>query len=208
MRGFIVLCVACLFSPQAWSEVTFEWVTVGNVGNPADPGTGDGSVDYVYQISKFEVTNAQYAEFLTAVLLEGNVVFPTSDQAEQAVLWAQESIDQIGAQGAFSYQPVVGRELYPASMTFLDSMRFVNWLENGQPDGVPGNVTTEAGTYNVFEGATEVRGASATYAIPTWDEWYKAAYHDPSKSGSQYWLYPNGSDTLPSVKHHRVAQTV
>ena len=41
------------------SEVTFDWVTVG------DPGFG--GVDYSYRISKHEVTNTQYTEFLNAV---------------------------------------------------------------------------------------------------------------------------------------------
>ena len=32
-----------------------------------DATTGYGSVDYVYEIGKYKVTNAQYAEFLNAV---------------------------------------------------------------------------------------------------------------------------------------------
>jgi sulfatase modifying factor 1 len=53
--------------------VTMEWVTVGDPGNAADTAvmndhtTGYGSVSYAYRISKYEVTNAQYAEFLNAV---------------------------------------------------------------------------------------------------------------------------------------------
>ncbi len=51
---------------QALAEVTFDWATVGNPGNAADPlnsGTipGIGSVAYEYSIAKHEVTNAQYA---------------------------------------------------------------------------------------------------------------------------------------------------
>jgi hypothetical protein len=48
------------------AEVTFGWATVGNPGNGPDE-TGFGSVPYVYRISKHEVTNAQYTEFLNAV---------------------------------------------------------------------------------------------------------------------------------------------
>ena len=47
--------------------VTMDWAYVGDVGNAADPLTGYGSVGYGYYISKHEVTNAQYAEFLNAV---------------------------------------------------------------------------------------------------------------------------------------------
>lgn len=51
--------------------MTLEWATVGNPGNPGEGAfAGDtsnyGSVGYVYQISKHEVTNSQYAEFLNA----------------------------------------------------------------------------------------------------------------------------------------------
>ena len=45
-------------------------VTVGNPGNAADTrydATGFGSVGYVYQIGKYEVTAGQYTEFLNAV---------------------------------------------------------------------------------------------------------------------------------------------
>jgi hypothetical protein len=53
------------------SAVTIDWTLVGNPGNPTDllrsyydgsSGT-HGSVDYVYRIGTYEVTNAQYAEF-------------------------------------------------------------------------------------------------------------------------------------------------
>ena len=47
-------------------EVTFDWATVGNPGN-ADDTTGLGGIDYTYRISKYEVTNSQYTEFLNAV---------------------------------------------------------------------------------------------------------------------------------------------
>jgi sulfatase modifying factor 1 len=32
--------------------------------------------------------------------------------------------------------------------------------------------------------------------IPSEDEWYKAAYYDPTKGGSNYWKYATQSDTL------------
>ena len=54
--------------------VTIDTVFVGNPGNAAKEfpqynywGTHFGAVDYVYNIGTYEVTNAQYAEFLNAV---------------------------------------------------------------------------------------------------------------------------------------------
>jgi formylglycine-generating enzyme required for sulfatase activity len=40
------------------------------------------------------------------------------------------------------------------------------------------------------------RNAGATYVIPSENEWYKAAYYNPSNAS--YWLYPTQSNTAPS----------
>ena len=44
------------------------------------------------------------------------------------------------------------------------------------------------------------RNTGATYFIPTEDEWYKAAYYDPTlNSGAGgYWSYPTKSNSTPS----------
>ena len=78
------------FAPTAvMGQVTFDWLTVGDVGNAADnetiatkgpftspagpqetPGddtTGYGAVDYEFQIARTHVTTSQYVEFLNAV---------------------------------------------------------------------------------------------------------------------------------------------
>ncbi len=62
-----LFCLALCAAP-AHAVVTFDWATVGNSGNADDiHGDGYGGVDYTYRISKHEVTNAQYTEFLNAV---------------------------------------------------------------------------------------------------------------------------------------------
>ena len=50
---------------SAASAVTIDWVTVGDPGNACDtqPQGCFGAVSYEYRIGKFEVTNAQYADF-------------------------------------------------------------------------------------------------------------------------------------------------
>ena len=64
--------VSLVISDSA-SAVAIDWVLVGDPGNAADTElmsdgtTGYGAVGYAYRISKYEVTNAQYAEFLNAV---------------------------------------------------------------------------------------------------------------------------------------------
>ncbi len=55
------------------ADISFEWVTVADPGNPSDPLTDlrtpyetpptRGAVPYVYNISKYETTIGQYAAF-------------------------------------------------------------------------------------------------------------------------------------------------
>ena len=96
-------------------------------------------------------------------------------------------------------------------VSFYDAVRFANWLENGQPTGtnqVAG--TTETGSYTLFTDGTgpysttnvSARAANATWVVPTENEWYKAAYYQPSGAGGpsdNYWLYPIQSDSVPRV---------
>ena len=42
----------------------------------------------------------------------------------------------------------------------------------------------------------ETRNAGATYVIPSENEWYKAAYFNPSNG--TYWTYPTQSNSTPS----------
>src|SRR5262245_27372895 len=50
------------------SAVTMAWQFVGNPGNACDPQSQGcfGAVGYAYNIGTYEVTNAQYVEFLNA----------------------------------------------------------------------------------------------------------------------------------------------
>ena len=65
-RLFLAASLIALLAASSVSAVSIDWVTVGDPGNTSDT-TGFGSVGYSYQISKYEVTNAQYTEFLNAV---------------------------------------------------------------------------------------------------------------------------------------------
>jgi formylglycine-generating enzyme len=194
--GLVALIVG--FASSASAEVTFEWVTVGNPGNAADPlnsgsTPGIGTVDYVYRISKYEVTNDQWAEFLNAVaatdpneLYNGNM-----------------SITQSGSPGSHTYTVHANRGNKPVNfVSYFDVMRFVNWLHNGQPTGSQDASTTEDGVYLISDGVSETRAPGAKFFIPSRNEWYKAAYHQPSAVGGDadnYWLYPTASNAVPTV---------
>jgi hypothetical protein len=66
LTAALILILAISGPAQA---VTIDWVTVGDPGNACDIQSQGcfGAVAYTYQIGKYEVTNAQYAEFLNAV---------------------------------------------------------------------------------------------------------------------------------------------
>ncbi len=175
-------------------------VTVGDIGNAADD-TGRGSVAYEYQISATEVTNAEYAVFLNAVAATDTHGLYNTNMAD-----VYGGITRSGSSGSYTYAAVPGRENNPVVyVSFWDSLRYVNWLHNGMPTGAQDASTTEDGAYtlngvtNPVNG-TVARNPGATWFLPTEDEWYKAAYYDPTlNSGAGgYYDYATQNDTAPS----------
>jgi len=191
---------------------TIEMVPVGNAGNPADTSTY-GAVSYPYSIGKYEVTNAQYTQFLNAVAVtDPNALYNTSMGSN-----VRGGITRSGASGSYSYvvKGFMGEK--PVNyVSWYDALRFCNWLHNGRPTGEQDSATSEGGAYTLT-GATSVavgddpthgangRNAGARFWLPGEDEWYKAAYHDPANAGADangtadYWLYPTKSDGAPTV---------
>ncbi|MFM8435083.1 MAG: formylglycine-generating enzyme family protein [Planctomycetia bacterium] len=198
--------VAALPLPAAAAEpadLGIEWVTVGNPGNAPDPATGRGGVAGVFQISKHEVTVGQYAAFLGAVAAN-----------DPHGLWTGGlPIARTGGPGAFTYAAKPGHERMPVvNLTFLDCMRFANWLHHLQSDPAargpaksPADAArlTETGAYSIAAGGgLAARQPGAQAWIPNEDEWYKAAYHQPRLSGgppSHYWRFPTRSDAIPAL---------
>jgi formylglycine-generating enzyme required for sulfatase activity len=176
--------------------VSFEWITIDDPGNPPDDAvmlccresmgmTGFGPVDYVYRISRTELTNAQYAEFLNAVasVADPNALFNTRLQ----------DVLRAGGAGSYSYAAKAGRENHPVRfIEHFDGFRFANWLHNGQPSGLQDETTTEDGAYTLL-GANPVdvvRNEGASFFVPSEDEWYKAAFWDPVEQ--RYWSWATG----------------
>lgn len=79
-------------------------------------------------------------------------------------------------------------------VSFKDAVRFTNWLHNGQGSG-----DTEAWAYAITVGNDEVHSASATYLLPSPDEWHKAAYHKNDGLTSNFWFYPTSKGTLDLI---------
>ena len=181
-------------------------VTVGNPGNGTDtsgrPNTaGFGRVDYSYQIGKYDVTIGQYAAFLNAADPTGtnpNGIYNSSmgtnlniagiSYTSGAAVGSKYSVMNNGGDSA--NRPIT-------YVTWFDAARFANWMTNGQ-----GNSSTETGGYTL-NGATSGNAVAvnpgAAFRLPTENEWYKAAYYDPTLNSGAGGYYANAtqSDTPP-----------
>lgn len=173
----------------AQADVVFDLTYIGDAGNANDASTGLGSVNYDYYIGTYEVTVAQYTEFLNAVAASDPYGLYNSSMETDPV---GASIIRSGESGSYTYTAVAGKENEPVRWVSLyDGMRLCNWLANGQGSG-----DTENGSYDLSLGVYTPRSTSATWVIPSQDEWYKAAYYDAEHDA--YYAYPNGSDEVPA----------
>ncbi len=186
-------------------QTSLDFVTVGNPGNAADPSTGYGAVPYTYQMGTYDVTTAQYCQFLNAVAKTDTYgLYNSGMNTDNSYI----KITRSGSSGNYSYS-VTGSDSQAANcpvsnVTWGDAARFCNWLQNGQPSGAEGPGTTETGAYTLNGAVTAValqsanitRNAGATDFIPSTNEWYKAAYYNASMAN--YWLYTTQSNTAPS----------
>ena len=112
------------------AAVTLEWVTVGNAGN-ANDYTGYGGVGYEYQIMKYEVTNAQYAEFLNSVDAAGanpNGIY--NDAMGSDVRGGINFTAGNAAGSKYAVKTDMGDKPV-VYVSHLDAQRFANWIHNG-----------------------------------------------------------------------------
>ena len=219
MTATLIVTTVVLFAGQA-QAVNIETVPVGNTGNLPD-STGYGAVAYGYNIGKYEVTAGQYTEFLNAVadtddyLLWDARMDDYGDPSDP--VWADlgPQIFRTGSQGSYEYSVAADWANRPVNyVSVSDGMRFANWLHNGQPTtGVQDASTTEDGTYpllgqagtgeknpdnaELYQLALAGRNAGWTWALPSLDEWFKAAYHYNDGDTGNYWGFPTQSEDWP-----------
>jgi formylglycine-generating enzyme required for sulfatase activity len=192
--------LACLLAvPVMAGTVDYTMVTVGNPGNANDTvGTGYGAVATSYQIGKYDVTIGQYAAFLNAVAATDTYSLYNSSMGSDL---NNAGITQNNESGSFTYSVIDnGGDSSNRPITYVswfDAARFANWMTNGQ-----GNSSTETGAYTL-NGATTgdavAANPGASFSVPTENQWYKAAYYDPTlNSGSGgYYAYATQSNTAP-----------
>jgi formylglycine-generating enzyme len=190
----------------AWTGVaSLDTVSVGDPGNAGNAGYY-GAVAYNYQIGKYEVTVAQYCEFLNA----------KATTTDSYGLWNSTmssdpvgGIDRSGSAGSYSYAVKTGHANNPAVyVTWYDAMRFANWLNNGQ--GANGD--TETGVYAITgsgpdwtvsipsaaQRATWAASFGKHWLLESYQEGYKAAYYKGGGVNAGYWSYATRSNTQPT----------
>lgn len=195
--AFAVALVSMVVASTA-RAVTIDMVTVGNPGN-ADNVVSEfvsaGGVGYSYQIGKYDVTIQQYTDFLNAAAKSDPYSLYDSNMASDLNI---AGISQSGSDGAYTYSVIGSSGNKPITyVSWFDAARFSNWMQNGQGSG-----DTETGAYTLngqTSGAPPSKNAGATFYIPTQNEWYKAAFYDPTlNSGAGgYWQYTTRSNTTP-----------
>jgi hypothetical protein len=181
--------------------VTIAWSPVGNPGNAPDPATGSlyGAVGYSYNIGTYDVTNSQYVAFLNSNDPTGLSPLQLYNSGMSNGKYGGITYNSGAANGS-KYSAKSGNGNNPVNyVTWYDTLRFSNWLDNGQ---VPGS--TETGAYTLLGGtptpsnaSTITRNTGATVFLPSENEWYKAAYYNPANS--TYYQYPTSSNTAPTA---------
>ncbi len=183
--GFVMLALGPAHA------VTHDMVIVGAPGNAAD-SNGFGSVAESFAISRTEVTNEQYAEFLNAKAKSDPLGLYNSSMEG-----ATGGIKRTGSAGSFSYLVLPGRAQNAVNfVSFFDALRYINWLHNGQGSG-----STETGAYTLLgnratptNSTSIVRDENALFFLPSEDEWYKAAYFDAAMASYNPFPYADGFD--------------
>jgi len=159
---------------------SIDFVEIGNPGNVADT-TGFpnpvGSVGYVYNISKYEISRSM----IENANATGTLGITLNDLASFG--------------GNYPNRPANGISWYEAA-------KFVNYL-NIQAGSVSAYKFDSNGMFQIwsssdvgFNSSNPFRNSNAKYWLPSTDEWYKAAYGSPS---GQWYNYPNGSDSPPAI---------
>ena len=204
---FVTVIVAVLGS--AAMAVNIETVPVGDAGNDADTHNPQpGAVDYEYGIGKYEVTNAQYVEFLNAVAVTDTYGLYNTDMGGAANLRGGIIRSGVSSEYTYAVRDTNWADKPVNSVSWYDTLRFANWLTNGQGSG-----STESGSYTITGS-----GPNWTVTVPTaadrktWseggefhvmltsrDEWYKAAYYKGGGATAGYWDLPTGVDAPTST---------
>lgn len=171
------------------NQFQMEFVTISDPGNSPDNDLNArpisstlGSVGYTFGIGKFEVSRDMITKFNAA-------------QSLQIIL---QDMSVYGGNG--SNKPATG-------VSWNEAARFVNWLNTSSgkfvaykftSNGVNDNIALWSATDTLdYDASNPYRSKRATYVLPTYNEWYKAAYYDPTNK--VYYDFATGRNTAPAA---------
>ena len=130
-----LLALAC--APLASADVfnmpgglkSLSFVAIGDAGNAHDPATGGvfGGVADNYAIGKFDVTTAQYAQFLNAVAATDTYELYSPSMG---TYFGSSGVSRSGSSGSYSYSVIGNGDTPIFDVSWGDAARFVNWIEN------------------------------------------------------------------------------
>lgn len=144
------------------------------------PGSDGGGVDYDFYIGKYEVTNSEFAVFLSAN--------PSYEYTYWPDLMGRVKIRMLASQRQHVLVPVPGWEDHPVTdVSWEMAAAYCNWLSERE------------GLEKVYdESAGWVPDITRNgYRLPMAEEWYKSAAWDPTKDGvGGFWKYGCRSDTI------------
>ena len=229
MRTTAAAVVTCLVANAtlAFAQTSYftdpnsgvEFSRIGALNNPAYSGpdpfnigvTGRGSVGYEYSIGRFEVTTAQWVEFYNAAYARADEIsFPAQTLWTPTIWGAVRDTSYTGPGTRYRVNPnVANAAMLPVGgISWRTAAVYCNWLHNNKSSDTGAflngayDVSTFSGGFPTFTDQAS-RSAGATYWIPSWDEWMKAAHYDPNRLNSDgsvggWWTYPHMSDLAPT----------
>ncbi len=161
-----ILIFTGFVSAELIRGIDIEFVNIGNTDNPGDTREysaspyGCGAVGYEYEIGKYEITNTQWNTFVSLA----------------GAPW-----------GSFtpSWSPWTNANVPTNCVSWYEAAQFCNYLTSGDKSQ-GAYLFGDNGSPASFIGIDREAALSSygkIYAIPTEDEWYKAAYYKPDGSG-------------------------
>ena len=164
---------------------------------PIDPVSDSPLPDYDFYIGTYEVTNAQYAQFLNSVASVDDYYLYDKNMGLTDLDRGLGGITREGYSGDYSYSVVPELANHPVTyVSFWDAARYVNWLSTG---------STEQGAYTMKpkqdDNKTQLieRNQDAfdegAFALPSHAEWLKAGLYSSSSDPTLH-AFPTQSDSL------------
>lgn len=178
------------------NQFSMEFVTIGNPGNAADT-TGSpnpaGKVRYSYDIGKFEVSRIMIERYNSGFGVANGLEITLTDAFRYSL------------GGKFEDVYFTNPHLPATGVSWNNAARFVNWLNTSTGNVAAYKFTTNGVNDDIdlwtpgdagYDASNPYRNSLAKYVLPSYNEWYKAAYYDPNTR--TYWDFPTGSNTAPN----------